>query len=164
MGGLEDQLRALEDPAPASEGALALEDAVATEPTKRKLPFRGDLTLHAKKYKGRRVSRGEAELEPQDFGVTSDFEVEDVEGAGSSSDENEESEDEGSMSEAERSGEEGEEFERPALVLREDELKEEEAAVAKRLADAEAKEERRAVAVREQKVRDPSFIPLLPSS
>lgn len=150
----------------------------SSRPKKRKLPYRADVVLEGKRYRGRRVSRGDADLDVDTLGVLHDNEGgDDVVGAASASDNSEGSpwgaeahaeiihendsddvdSDEGDDNNSARNSDGGG---RETTASRR--LKAEERAVAARLAQAEKKERARAQAVKKQKVG--SIISLRPSA
>lgn len=134
---------------------------------KRKLPYRADVVVEGRRYKGKRVSRGEAELDVEALGLrdeSDDYanqeERDDLSADEADSDLSDLRDD---IEEEENIEVEAEnERDRRVVSGRAERLQAEEKAVAARLAQEEKKDIARALAVRKQKV---STIPeVLPQS
>lgn len=125
------------------------------QPRKRKLPFRADVSIDGKRYKGKRVSRGEIDLDAASLGLLEEERGDQTEGlaegltwddsednaaADIAPDENEQ-EEEGKDAEDLAKGDE-----------RDAELEQEERIEAARLAEAGERDRLRAAAVKGQKV------------
>lgn len=150
--------------APSSDGEeFSREHAPPSRSKKRKLPYRADVVVEGRRYKGKRVSRGEADLDVEAIGLLDDsrsHENEPVEDASSG----EELEDDLShLPDGDHSDMEVEDKEEDAAQVvssRAERLEAEERAVAARIVEIEKKELIRARAVRKQKVSfDCSDIP-----
>lgn len=122
---------------------------------KRKLPFRADITVDGKRYRGKRISRGEADLDVESLGLLEDKKQDHDENLaeGLSSDGSEDGVgggDDVAIGGQEGEGDETEDSDQAGE--RDEELVEEERAAAARLARAEERDHMRAAVVKKQKV------------
>lgn len=172
MGGIDVDLSVYEDPAPKDDSRNLLTAPALPEPIKfsrkRKLPFRPDVAVEGRKYKGRRVSRSDAELDPDTLGLFDEEELSSDDGIlergdgsprTSPSEDVEISEYRDSESEADSLADDDLNSDRDESRASDDlrtkrdaQLEKEERLVAERLAKAEKKEAERASAVRRQRV------------
>lgn len=80
MGGLELDLKEYEDPAPKNLGSdlpgIGPTDVLDSAPLNRKkLPFRADVKVKGKSYRGARSSRADLELDTETLGLLDDADV-----------------------------------------------------------------------------------------
>lgn len=114
-----------------------------------KLPYRADVVLEGRRYKGRRVSRGEAGLEAETFELHDPVHVDNDRSASPESMSDDDCENSDAIQKLDEKRQDADRIN----AHRAERLKAEEQAVAARLAEAEKEEVARAHAVRKQKVR-----------
>lgn len=167
MSSAEFDLSAFEDPAPSSLSKGQLEASLPvpkdTVPVPRqRLALKADIQLEGNKYKGRRVSRSDVELDHETLGLLNDSDSGKEPNNGTS----DASESELDESDDNRSVDNGQSTSDDVFDIssipddasdvgqkrKKNQLETQERKVAKRLANAEAKEAIRAAAIRNQKV------------
>lgn len=124
------------------------DDSSHTRPKKRKLPYRAAVVLEGRRYKGKRVSRRDADLEPEAFELPDPVSCSDHDSSDNSISDGvlEVRDDLPGLDDA---GQDEEQI----ISSRAERLKAEERAVASRLIEVEKREITRAHVVRKQKVR-----------
>lgn len=183
MGLLDIDLDALADPAPdvvkpnlpsLSKNSVSTEDTregvTKKRPRKRKLPYRADVIVNGKKYKGKRVTRDEADLDVNDLGIGSENDLVESEQEAETNKEDKDCPDDSDNeqgSQVDSSLEDSDEIvsdieeegQEKGRGSQDKTLKEEERAAAERLAEAEERDRNRAIAIKQQKVSLTTLVP-----
>lgn len=125
------------------------------QPRKRKLPFRADVSIDGRRYKGKRVSRGEVDLDAASLGLLEEEHEDQRDDLGKDLSSDDTEDDAVSDIVTDEGGQEEKSGDAEDLVgkgERDTELEQEERIVAARLAEAEERDRLRAAAVKRQKV------------